>query len=83
MAIDISKTVGAPQGISKKSDKPFIINIGSKNSEEPSSSIIKTEHIAILQQTMNFIALFNQLTKEGYRLMAINEGKFYFQKLKM
>ena len=62
----------------------------------------KTEHIAILQRTwgmqVEFIIAFDDLTKEGYRLMAIDEGKsggdssggftggvnayFYFQNMK-
>lgn len=61
----------------------------------------KNEHIAILQRTwgaqVQFIIAYDQLTKEGYRLMAIDEGKsggqasggftggvnayFYFQKI--
>lgn len=62
----------------------------------------KTEYIAILQRSwgrqVEFIIAFDDLTKEGYRLMAIDEGKsdgdssggftggvnayFYFQKIK-
>lgn len=62
----------------------------------------KTEHMAILQRAwgvqVEFIIAFDDLTKEGYRLMAIDEGKsggnssggftggvnsyFYFQKMK-
>jgi len=60
----------------------------------------KTERIAILQRTwgeqMQFIVAFDDLTKEDYRLMAIDEGKtmgggswtgggnayFYFQRMK-
>ena len=62
----------------------------------------KTEHIAILNRTwgsqVEFIIAFDDLTKEGYRLMAIDEGKsggdssggftggvnsfYYFQKIK-
>ena len=61
----------------------------------------KNEHFAILQRTwgyqVQFIVAFDDLTKEGYRLMAIDEGKeggqasggftggvnayFYFQKM--
>ena len=59
----------------------------------------KTEYIAILQRKwgsqVQFIVAFDELTKEGYRLMAIDEGKrgstdnwsggvnayFYFQKM--
>ena len=61
-----------------------------------------TEHIAILQRTwgmqVEFIIAFDDLTREGYRLMAIDEGKsggnssggftggvnsfFYFQRMK-
>lgn len=59
----------------------------------------KTEHIAILQRAwglqVEFIIAFDDLTKEGYRLMAHDEGKeggtggltggmnsyFYFQKM--
>ena len=62
----------------------------------------KTEHIAILQRKwgmqVEFIIAFDDLTKEGYRLMAVDEGKtggdssggftggvnsyFYFQNIK-
>ena len=62
----------------------------------------KTEHIAILQRKwgmqVEFIIAFDDLTKEGYRLMAVDEGKtggdssggftggvnsyFYFQNMK-
>ena len=62
----------------------------------------KTEHMAILQRAwgvqVEFIIAFDDLTKEGYRLMAIDEGKsggnssggftggvnsyFYFQRMK-
>ena len=60
----------------------------------------KTEHIAILHRTVGlqvqFIVAFDDLTKEGYRLMAHDEGSegslgpitgginsyFYFQKIK-
>lgn len=39
----------------------------------------KNQHIAILQRTfgaqVQFIIAYDQLTKEGYRLMAIDEGK--------
>ena len=62
----------------------------------------KTEHIAILQRAwgaqVEFIIAYDDLTREGYRLMAIDEGKsggdssggltggvnsyFYFQKMK-
>lgn len=61
----------------------------------------KSEHVAILQRMwgsqVQFIVAYDQLTKEGYRLMAIDEGKtggqasggftggvnayFYFQKM--
>ena len=59
----------------------------------------KTEHIAILQRKwgsqVEFIIAYDDLTKEGYRLMAHDEGKqgqhggisgglnsyFYFQKM--
>ena len=59
----------------------------------------KTEYIAILQRKwgsqVQFLVVFDELTKEGYRLMAIDEGKrgntdnlsggvnayFYFQKM--
>jgi hypothetical protein len=65
------------------------------NSEDPTRVILyKTEHIAVLQKTtqeMQFITAFDDITKEGYRLMAIEEGKsnngvinntyFYFQKI--
>lgn len=44
----------------------------------------KTEHIAVVQKTddKKFITTFEELTKEGYRLMAIDVGTFYFQKIK-
>jgi hypothetical protein len=60
----------------------------------------KTEHMAILQRTwgvqVEFIIAFDDLTREGYRLMAVDEGKsgdsggftggvnsyFYIQKMK-
>ena len=60
----------------------------------------KNERIAILQRVwgaqVQFIVAFDDLTKEGYRLMAIDEGKtgggdgysggvnsyYYFQKMK-
>jgi len=62
----------------------------------------KTEYIAILQRKwgmqVEFIIAFDDLTKEGYRLMAVDEGKsggdssggftggvnsyFYFQNMK-
>ena len=62
----------------------------------------KTEYIAILQRSwgsqVEFIIAFDDLTREGYRLMAVDEGKsggqssggftggvnayFYFQKIK-
>ena len=57
----------------------------------------KSEYIAILQRKhgaqVEFIIAFEDLTKEGYRLMAIDEGKessfasginsfYYFQKIK-
>ena len=62
----------------------------------------KNEHVAILQrfwgQQVQFIIAYDQITKEGYRLMAIDEGKsggqasggftggvnayFYFQRMK-
>jgi hypothetical protein len=39
----------------------------------------KTEHIVILQRKwgiqVEFIIAFDDLTKEGYRLMAVDEGK--------
>lgn len=45
--------------------------------------LYKTEHIAVLQkmQEIEFIKLFDEITKEGYSLMSINESKFYFQKI--
>jgi hypothetical protein len=32
-------------------------------------------------QEIEFIKVFDEITKEGYSLMAINESKFYFQKI--
>jgi hypothetical protein len=51
----------------------------------------KSEHIAILQRRtgmqVEFIIAFDDLTKEGYRLMALDEREssgeyFYFQNIK-
>ena len=56
------------------------------NSEDPTRVILyKTEYIAVLQKTQDiqFISAFDDITKEGYKLMAINEGRFYFQKTKI
>lgn len=57
------------------------------NSEDPDRTILyKTEHIAVLQkitEEIKFIATFDDITKEGYRLMAIDSGRFYFQKVKI
>ena len=46
--------------------------------------LYQTEYIAILQNTneKEFIPAFDNLTKAGYRLMAIDTGRFYSQKLK-
>ena len=55
-------------------------------SNDPNRIILyQTKYIAILQNTneKGFIRAFDHLTKAGYRLMASDAGRFYFQKMKI
>jgi hypothetical protein len=66
---------------SSSSSKVSSKGIAVSNSEDKNRVIqYKTEHIAVLQKTwvtqeVEFIIAFDDLTKEGYRLMAIDEEK--------
>ncbi|HSF51555.1 MAG TPA: hypothetical protein VLA74_12400 [Nitrososphaeraceae archaeon] len=82
--LDTSPKFGVLSGGASSYSTNSSSGIAVANPEDPTRVILyKTEHIAVLQKTqeIKFITTFDDITKEGYRLMAISEGRFYFQKI--